>query len=292
MDRVKRLVESRSPNDELAAAFVENRKAELKDRIVPYMLRFKANGEPDFPCDKNSVLGRAENEGMQNMRRLAMMGHNYVVWASPELGRSVYKDGSRVVVAIVTGRFQEVTMECRGIVLKNESPEELLEMVRKLQEKGAVVMDEIRNLEDLREQALAVDVKSEGELWDMMEKAFGNSEIWEEIRNSKDQLTKHLAEEMIARFRNSPESEVAKRGGDIWWGAQLEMFMARNGFQIMGGNHGVSNTSLLGTMSPFNSLFSMAPVVSSESLDSRLERCNGCGNFFIKKKKQCPKCKG
>jgi hypothetical protein len=186
MIKVNRLVESRSSNVELAAAFIENRKAELKDRVVPYFLKFKSNGEPDFLYESDSVIGRAEYEGMQNMRALALMGHNFVVWTSPEGGRSNYNDGSRLVVGIVRSRFSEVVIECRGIVLKNESPEELLAMVRVLENGGAVSMDEIRTSEDLREQALAVDVRDEKELWNRMEEAFGYSEIWSEIRNDRE----------------------------------------------------------------------------------------------------------
>jgi len=86
---------------------------------------------------------------------------------------------------------------------------------------------------------------------------------------------------------------MASRAGDIWWGAQLESFMARNNFQIMGGNHGATNSSLLGGIfSPFDHLFSLMPTVAVENLDSRLERCPICGNHYIKKKKRCPRCNG
>lgn len=292
MHITKRLVESRSPDDELAAAFVENGKREEKKRIVPYVLKFDINGEPSFKYKKDTVLGMAEYTGMKNMRELALTGYNFVVWASPEGGRSDYNDGNRLVVAVVTRRGGEVQMECRGIVLKNETPEELLGCIRRLEENGAAPMDEIRCPEDLREQAVGLKVNNESELWQEMERAFGHSEIWDEIRRDQDMVNKKLAQEMIARFRNSPESEIAKKRGDIWWGGQLEMFMARNGYEIQGGNHGVTNLSLLATMSSFNRLFNLLPVVSSENLDHRLKRCETCGCYFMKKKGACPKCSG
>jgi hypothetical protein len=288
----RRLVESRSSNDELAAAFVENRGGvETHKRITPYLLRFKSNGEPDFPYERETVIGAAEYEGMQNMRALAVDGHNFVVWASPEGGRSDYNDGNRLVVAVVKSRYEGVTMECRGIVLNEETPDQLLKMVRGLQGKGAVAMDEIRNPEDLREQAVALNVKNESELWDQLEEVFGHMDIWDVIRKDRDKLNKKMVEEMIARFRNSPESEIAKKSGDIWWGAQLEYFMARNGYQIMGGNHGVTNRSLLEKRtSAFNKLFKASVLVSEESLNHNLKRCEKCGDCFIKSKKQCPSC--
>ena len=98
---------------------------------------------------------------------------------------------------------------------------------------------------------------------------------------------------MVARYRGSPEAEIAKKRGDIYWGAGLENFIARNGIQIMGGNHGATNNSLLqGLMTPFNSLFIMSAIVTSESMDPRLQYCEIHKVHFLKKRGQCPKCKG
>jgi len=286
-----RLVQSRSPDDENAAAFIENRGGvETNKRITPYLLRFKANGEPDFPYERRSVVGKAEYEGMQNMRQLALDGHNFIVWASPEGGRSDYNDGNRLVVAVVKSRYGGVTMECRGIVLNEETPDELLNMVRGLEAKGAVAMDEIRNPEDLREQALALNVKSEDELWKQLEEVCGHMDIWDEIKNDRDKLNKKSVEEMIARFRNSPESEEAKKIGEIWWGARLESFMARNGYRLMGGNHGVTNGSLIASIGgAFEGLYMLS---GNETQDPRLKKCGLCKKYYMKRRGACPKCRG
>ena len=138
---------------ELAGVFLENAVERIEKRINPYELNFDTEGNPDFRCEQNSEIGRAEYEGMKNIWKLAKSGYKYIFWLSPSGGRSEYTDG-RIVVGIVKDR-EKVKIDCRGIPILVE-PSEMFRMVNKILEMGGDSIEEIKQVEDFKRTGVGV----------------------------------------------------------------------------------------------------------------------------------------
>lgn len=268
--------------EEVTLIYRENGKGKKEsERISPFVLIFDANGEPtNFNCKKERMLDKAEVEGLRSMWELASE-YGYVVWTSPKDGPAEYTEG-RGVFGKVVKRGEETVIDCRGFPILN-SGEELKRMVGRLLTVGGVSMDEITDVESLRKEAVGINCKDKDEFWDICEKVFGNHDVWEKIRNGDDLKETKVVEKVVIQVMR--ELVVRGRSNDAYI---FETIMQQRGYGLMAGNHGGLNAPMFGA---FDSLFNLPSMVSSESLDSRLEECGTCHLYYMKKKGGCPKCK-
>jgi len=281
-------LEKQHDDAELAGIFLENAVEKVEKRINPYELNFDTEGNPDFRCEQNSEMGRAEYEGMKNIWKLAKSGYKYIFWLSPSGGRSEYTDG-RIVVGIVKDR-EIVKIDCRGIPILVKS-EEMFEMANKIINLGGNSINEIKQTEDLREQALGInlDVRNQNQLWDFCENIFGMEEVWNVIKQGKDVYRKKEIESIV----NETLSEIKVRFGgftennSIHAGALLEKMMEQRGYQIEGGNHGGLNSDL--TESSFDKLFSKSEISVEPELKDGKRFCP-CGTELKDGANVCPTC--
>lgn len=242
---MNRLIElERQLGVEVARSVVENFAGEVQKRVVPYSLEFSDRAEPCFPYERKSLLGRAEYEGMMSMYRLGQ-NYDYVFWFSPPGGRSGYTEG-RLMVGKVLSRENGLEFECRGIPVL-ESSQKILEMARNIYARGGVSENFVDEAEDLREQAIGINLKG-GDLWDFCEEVLGMGEVWQVIREGKDvEMTKEVTkvtEEVKTRVERSLGG--ISSNNSVRAGAMFERMMADRGYRIMGGNHGGLNSAILG----------------------------------------------
>lgn len=284
-----RLIELDKQKDiaEIAGTFLENNKTdELENRINPYKLEFDINGEPGFVCEKESELGKAEYLGMKSVYNLARANYGYVFWLSPEGGRSIYDQG-RISVGIVKDK-DKAELECRGIPIL-VSADELYEMAKKIIDYGGKSIDKIEKPEDLREQAIGINLRNDEELWRFCESIFGMKKVWETIIKGDDLVKKkelvRVAESALIKTRfyfgefdsdNSIES-----------GAFFEKEMQVRGYEMVGGNHGDLNSNLLDT--GFNKLFKNSEISVKPEIRDGKKYCP-CGTEIKDGVTVCPDC--
>jgi hypothetical protein len=80
-------------------------------------------------------------------------------------------------------------------------------------------------------------------------------------------------------------SRVRSRFEAIALGVEIErMIRSRFNISLMaGGVHGMSNEAMMNGMGAFDGTYMRVE-------DSRLQRCNRCNNYYIKRKGKCPDC--
>ena len=267
---------------EVGRAVVENlATAEISKRVVPYPLRFSKEGEVDFLHERETVLGRAECVGMDNIFSLAQK-YDYIFWFSPPGGRSGYNEG-RLVVGKVINRKDGVEIESRGIPILVES-EEMLEMARDIYAEGGASEDFVTVAEDLREQAIGINL--EGDLWDFCEEILGMEEVWQAIREGKDVEMTNQAIGVTERVIEKVKQELGgvTVGNSRLAGAMFERLMAMEGYRMAGGNHG----GLSGKDSLFGNVFNGGRKTKVDSKGNILTRCEGCGHWYSGD--ECPYC--
>lgn len=273
-------------DDELALVYVENGKGEPPHKRVSfYSLSFSARGEPNLNYRRDTELRRAEYEGMMSMWELARGGYKYIFWLSPPR-EGVYPEG-RMVVAKVVKNSEGIEMECRGVPVL-ESADKMLAMANDLLDRGGVIVDGIRDPEDLREQAIGLNL--EGELWDFCEGIFGMPLVWQKIRNGDDIKKKAELEDIVVRARTQVEGVVGgrfDRSNSVMAGALFEVFMARMGYFISGGNHGGTNMAMMGS-SAFDSIYKERGLIKVDDKGNRLTYCEMCGRWYSGER--CPYC--
>lgn len=269
----------------MGGVFLENKKDKEAERINPYVLEFNGQGEVDFLCDRESRLGKMEFEGMKSMRELALRGKKYLIWLSPPGGESGYTEG-RVVVGKVLETGGNVRIECRGVPLLR-SRDEMEEMTLNWVKDGAVTMDEVRSVEDLRRESLGINLESEADLWDKCEEIFGVKEVWDYIRDGKDKVNKSKVEGLV----NEAVAEIHQRGfGNE--GMLLELMMRVRGYEIVGGNHGGTNLGMMGfgfDYGAFESLFNRSEMTLKTEIRGGRQVCP-CGEILPEGSSRCPKC--
>lgn len=290
MGKEQRLItlEKQHSLPELAGIYLENAVGEIEKRVNPYELCFDIDGNPDFRCELDSEIGKAEYEGMKNIWKLAKSGCKYIFWISPSGGRSEYEDG-RIVVGIVEDT-ERVKINCRGIPLLNK-PDEMWVMANKIIEFGGNSIEEIKQVEDLREQALGLNfgIRNQEELWNFCESVFGVEEVWNVIRQGKDICRKKEIESVVSetlsdikvRFGTFTESN------SISAGALLENMMKYRGYLIEGGNHGGLNSDL--TENSFDKLFSESEISVKPEIRDGKKFCP-CGTELKDGASVCPSC--
>jgi hypothetical protein len=286
----KRLIElerydHQDPTGELPGTIIENGVGEVQKRINPYSLEYDFKGEPKFPYEAKTVVGKAEYEGMKSIWELAKDGYQYVFWLSPPGGRSVYTEG-RLVVGKVIKNDGEISLECRGIPVL-ESAEKMMKTANDLLDKGGTTIDGIRNSEDLRSQAIGINLENK-DLWDFCEEIFGMKEVWETIRRGEDLKNK---------IEITDKTELAKKivrvnlgeinsGNSIVAGAMFEGIMARWGYKIAGGNHGGTNLDALG--GAFGYLYNEGKLTRISASGEKISYCEKCHCWY--KGDKCPYC--
>lgn len=272
--------------NELGGVFLENKKDKEAERINPYVLKFKANGEPDFAYEKESVLGKMEYEGMKSMQELALRGKKYLIWMSPPGGISSYTEG-RVVVGKVLEADGEVKIECRGIPLLR-SRDDLQEMALKWMENGGVSMDEIKTVEDIRQESIGINLENDDEFWDKCQQIFGVPEVWDYIRTGKDIVNKKNTEAAVIDVMK----EIQIRGNVKNEGLFFEMMMKSRGFEIVGGNHGGTNMDIFGgrqQIGVFSTLFNQSELMFRAEYKNGKRVCP-CGETIAEGSSRCSKC--
>jgi hypothetical protein len=287
---MNRLIELDRQNDiaELAGTFLENKKTdEVEERINPYSLKFDENGEPDFKYEMETDLGKAEYKGMKNVWNLAREGYKYVFWLSPSGGRSIYDQG-RISVGVVKNS-EKVEIECRGIpILVTAS--ELYAMGKEIVDCGGKTIDLIEKAEDLREQAIGINLKNEEQLWYFCRSIFGMEKVWKAIIKGKDISNKReiikTVDEVLVRVKNCYGS--FNSNNSIESGALFEKEMQIRGYQMVGGNHGDLNSNLVGETS-FDKLFSNSEISVKPEIRDGKKYCP-CGTEIKEGMTVCPDC--
>jgi len=274
---------------ELGRLLLENRVGPVKERVVPYDLVFDRDGNPvDFKVGRDTEIKRLEDNGMRTMYKLAKMGYSHVFWLSPPEGPANYLEG-RLVVAIVKKAGEETILECRGIPII-ESYQTVWEKACQLINMGGVVMSGgLRNVEDLRQQAIGINLKDELP-WDFCELVFGMNEVWEVIRQEKDLESTKRVVGVVGKVLSEIERRfgVVNQYNSIQAGIVFEHMMARSGWSIAGGNHGSTNIGLSATSS-FNTLFSKSVGVI-RPVEINGKRVCPCGQVLESGATVCKKC--
>jgi hypothetical protein len=287
MSRLIELEKQIGDVDELGGVFLENSVDEVENRINPYRLKFNKNGEPEFKYEKETELGMAEYNGLKNVFNLAKFGYKYVFWLSPEGGKSIYDQG-RISVGIVKNK-EEVEIECRGVPIL-VTADELFEMGKKIVDYGGESIEKIEKPEDLREQAIGINLRSDEDLWKLCESIFGMEKVWKTILKGKDIRRKS---EVMSAVDNVL-IEIRKYYGNfttensIESGAYLEREMQIRGYGIAGGNHGNLNSSLMGDTG-FNELFSNSEISVKLEVKDGKKYCP-CGVEVKDGVSVCPSC--
>jgi hypothetical protein len=261
---------SRQGFEELALVVRENLKAKEAERISPYVLMFDFMGEPNFSYEKETGLGKMECLGMKSMWGLANDNFKYVIWLSPPLGLSGYKEG-RVVVGKVLEAGESTKIECRGIpILKDR------DQFKKIADKLGYFDLEV---EELREKALGINLENDNDFWDKCEEVFEISEVWDYIREGKDIRNRDETEVVVKQVM----TEIKTMGvrNEAWY---FEMMMKNRGFEIVAGNHGGINT-----IGAFGNLFLRSEIaIKAERIDGRVV-CP-CGEVLKEGEMRCKKC--
>lgn len=275
---------------EVTRIILENRKGTEEERISPYQLCFDKDGNPKFRYENKSVLGKAEYEGMMNIRELALNGNKYMVWFSLPRGRSRYTEG-RIVVGCVEKTDGEVIINCRGIPIL-ENAERMKQLAAKFMKMGAVQIGECHEAEDLREQPVGINCNNDREFWDQCEEVFGLDEVWNAIRFGKDIKVKDTIESWVGDIwdelqEKRKNGEIITRADSIKWGKWVEDNIRARGIVMVGGNHGAMNGEI--GMTAFSGIF-----MGSE-MGLQLENKNGkwvcpCGQEISEGTTVCPKC--
>lgn len=286
-----RLIELDRQKDvfELGRVFLENGTGDLKTRVVPYGLRFRRNGEPDFAYETKTVLGRMEYEGMMSMYELAKMGFSHVFWISPPGGPANYPEG-RLVVGKVVKTDNEVEFECRGVPIL-DSEDKLLEEVSELIKNGGVnLVGGLGSVEDLRSRAIGINLDDE-QLWDFCKHIFGMGEVWDVIKRGEDVVRASevigVAGEVLVDIRR--RFGVVTPKNSLQAGIMFEQVMAVRGWSISGGNHGGTNMSVLnGQMGVFDKVYVGENKIRIDSMGNVQHYCKNCGCWYSGDK--CPFC--
>lgn len=276
---------------QLAGVFVENGETDsLAKRVNPYSLRFNEWGLPDFPVNRKTKLGKAECTGMESIYRLAKAGNKNIIWISPSGGRSKYEK-SALVVGVVKSLENGVELECRGIPV-NYDPDECLEIARRIMEWSGYEREDLKDPENLRENALAF-VPAKNESWiDFLGRAIDLPEVWRAIRQNDELRRKRTIETVVTEVLGRVVAGIRIRD-PVVVGARFEREMRKEGYGLMaGGAHGMSNEAVLGMRSSgaFNHIYNMGEVRAEVVNRNGQRYCSVCGVRLAEGVTVCPKC--
>ena len=248
-------------------------------RVNPFEMK-RVMGKMNFEYDPEDEFYEKEKRGADNIFELAIDGYGLIFWFSPPGGH--YPEGRVVVARVAKIEGEDVWLQCRGLVSEN-SRDELKKQAEKIIRNGGVSIDGIETVEDLRSQP--VGVRTTEDWCDFGERMLGMSEVWRVIRNGEDIREKKIIENHILEV----QSELLRRG-EIRNIRLFEQMMAVRGYRLNPrGNHGgAAYQTMSGGV--FNRMFNSEMVVIGGNKDKRLEYCESCGVYYIKKKGRCPRC--
>ncbi len=250
-----------------------------KKRVNPFEMN-RIEGKVNFEYDPDDEFYEQEKKGLDNIFELASDGFGLIFWFSPPGGH--YPEGRVVVARVAKIEGENVWLECRGLV-STETGRKMKSQAEKIIKNGGVSMDGIETAEDLRSQP--VGIKTDKHWCDFGEEMLGMSEVWEAIRSGEDVKEKKVIEKQIFEIRKE-----LLRKGEINNIRLFEQMMAVAGYRLNPlGNHGGANyQTIQGGL--FNRMFNSEMVMINGHKDKRLEYCDGCGVYYIKKKGRCPRC--
>jgi len=207
-----------SDSAEIAGAFLENKKTgDIRERVNPFdMVGVRINPEAPF--------AKEEEEATKNFLKLAE-SFPMVIWFSPSGG--VYTEGRVNIGRVVKNKEGEMKIRSKGIAVK-WSGEKMLEVANRVIEKGGVPMDEFFDVEGLRKQPIGINLDGKKWIKKCMELMPELATVWDHINSGGDQRAK---EEII----KTVERILRKTGYD---NIAFEREMAKEGHEIVGGNHG------------------------------------------------------
>lgn len=276
--------------EEIAGVYVEQRPGPVKERVNPFVFEI-IDGEPNFSCETDTVLGRAEVVGLLGLGELVEEGFAHMAWLSPPWGISLHKEGRLVVVEKVEiGSSGEMKFYCWGIPLPECTPRGLLLKAWRLVELGGETLGELGVVGDLRKTPIGFE--EEGDIGNLMEEVFGMPEVWEAIRQGEVVARKN---NVVVEAKKAWDEMMADRGGGrhdlVVLGAEYELRMEIRGFPVMaGGVHGRSNAAALlgrGLGTAFDVVFG-GKITKMDSEGNVLTWCNLCNTWYLGK--NCPHC--
>jgi hypothetical protein len=207
-----------SDSAEIAGAFLENKKTEdIRERVNPFdMVGVRINPEAPF--------AKEEEEATRNFLKLAE-SFPLVIWFSPPGG--VYTEGRINIGRVIKNDNGEMKIKGKGIAVK-WSGEKMLEVAKRVIERGGVPMDEFFDVEGLRKQPIGINLEEKKWIKKCMELMPELATVWEHINNGGDQRAKEEIIETVERIlKKTGLNNIA-----------FEREMAKEGHEIVGGNHG------------------------------------------------------
>lgn len=258
----------------VARVFQEERKlADLKMRVVHAQIYQRERIERDnWKFNKHA---ESEKKATINAFELMSDGCEMVIWLSPK--SEIYEEG-RLNIMLKTEVEGRMGFDPWGIPLL-KSEEETMELAEKLLMMGGITMDGVREMEDLREQPIGFCLENGEWVEKCRELIPEMEEIWDFVKSGG-------VENNLAEIVNQVvEAKKVAKGSNVLF----EMEMLRRGFELnVAGGHGGSWLSQAGKGVGLFEIFDGLKIVGK--IDERLSKCEGCGCFYIKKKKKCPKC--
>ena len=296
----KRYLEVREfDREQFALALVENRKAALKERVGEYR-SFSVNidGKPDFPFSSVTETDKRELRALDMAQKMAREGYTSFAWISGPGGDkdAPYKDTRITVINVANVTDSRVYFDGNVAICSEIGASRCVELANNLTDIGGKMWGQPQNVEELREVVVGFEdsrvIERLADVLVEMEEVWRGIEQGQGGKNFKEMT--EVAKWVETRFAKEMRG-VKSEWDSIQIGAMVEMGIRQQfGVHLMaGGAHGMSNTAAMLQLGggAFNTIFSMAGV-SNEQLSPHLEKCGGCGNYYIKKKKKCPKCSG
>lgn len=258
----------------VARVFQEERKLpDLKLRVVHAQIYDSDRISRDnWEFNKHA---ESERKATINVFELMNDGFEMVIWLSPK--SEIYEEG-RLNIMLKTEVEGRMGFDPWGIpLLKNEN--ETMDLARRLLDRGGVSMDGIEVVEDLRKEPMGFKLEGGDWLSKCQELMPEFEELWDFVMRGG---VEENMEKIVGQVR---EAKKVARGNNV----VFEMEMLRRGYQLnVAGGHGGSWLSQMGRGVGLMEVFDSLKVLGK--IDERLSKCEGCGCYFMKKKKACPKC--
>lgn len=284
---------------EAALSWIENKVGKLEERVGNYnSFSIDSNGKPDFPYAVLTERDKRELRAMENAATMARLGYTNLLWISGPGGdeKEPYPDTRITWLRVANVDEDKVFFDGNKAICSDIDEKRCVDLAYELEKRDGRMLGKPRDVDELRE--VVVGFKDDKVLERLAEVLVEMEEVWNGIDKGQDKknLEKMLQVAEWVEQRFGPQMRNAKTEWDsIMVGAMIEQEMKiRFGINLMaGGAHGMSNSAAMAGMMGggiFNQIFYQATPVSLESVDHRLEKCDKCQKYFIKKKGKCPKC--
>jgi hypothetical protein len=283
----KPVMSARNGTDvELAMGVRENEwGVALQDKVNPYEFIVWDNGRVNLEINRDKVLGEYEFQGMLAMADLFRGGCDWVEWISPPGGISDYP---ATRICLLKGEAIEGGVKFKGWGICSEhTASQCMQIVRQQMKHGADIPGLVFSFDDLRKTPLGFK-QNDGEVLALMKETVDLPEVWESIENGLAEQGLMEDVVMVREILRGLEPEVRARMDDFTFQYWFEIKLAQRGRFLGQGAHGgsVMGGGLMSSSSGFfDSMFSAVDVI-----DARLEKCERCQNYFMRKRGSCPNC--